>query len=125
MGFPSGAHGWVDRSKQECDENSETLQMVYADLLHIEKGLAIQLGPILARSKRGIYVHDPNVVRAVTSPVSSCVSMQLSMYGTGGKFGRKKRSVRVARDTAESNSSYLGSVSTVQMLHMSMNSANV
>ena len=47
------------------------------------------------------------------------------MYGTGGKFGRKKRSVRVARDTAESNSSYLGSVSTVQMLHMSMNSANV
>ena len=44
-----------------------------------------------------------------------------SRYEERGKFGEHERCIRVARDVALSNSSFLGALQTSCVLHISMN----
>ena len=48
-------------------------------------------------------------------------AMRSSRYEARGKFGEHERCVRVARGVAESNSSFLSTLQTSRVLHISMN----
>ena len=54
-----------------------------------------------------------------TVNISSCVSVHMSRYWARGKLGEHKRGVRVARGTAECNSSLQSAHQTSQVLNIS------